>query len=98
MHIAIWNQSGLKWDLNYFLDNQTTTYKKSFVKDDIKYETHQWEVVEDKFQQKLAYSTTRLIDVFQNQLWPIIIVLHGTFQTEPGDVLRIFWTVTRSVG
>ena len=83
--------------LNYFLDNQTTTYKNSFTKDGTKYETQQWEVVEDKFSQKLGYSTTRLIDIYQHDITPLIIVLHDTFQTEPGDVLRIFWTITRSV-
>jgi len=83
--------------LNSFLDNQNQTHKEFFIKDDKKYESQQWEVTEDKFNQKLAYSTTRLIDIYRHDLVPLLIVLHDSFQTEPGDVLRIFWTVIRPV-
>ncbi len=84
-------------ELNRYLDKQTETDKEFFIKDDKKYESQQWEIKEDKFNQKLAYSTTRLIDIYQNDLVPLMIVLHDSFQTEPGDVLRIFWTVIRPV-
>ena len=81
--------------LTSFLDNQNQTNKEFIIKDDKKYESHHWEVRSDKFNQKLAYSTTRLIDIHQNELAPLIIMLHDSFQTEPGDVLRLFWKVIR---
>jgi len=84
-------------ELNYFLDNQNQTHKEFFIKDDIKYKTQSWEQRPDKFTFKNAYSETRLIDVQENEFINLLDIRYDSFQSEPGDVLRIFWTVTRPV-
>jgi len=84
-------------ELNYFLDVQNETRKEFFIKDDIKYEAQSWEQRPDKFTIKNAYSETRLIDVQENQFINLLDMRYDSFQSEPGDVLRIFWTITRPV-
>jgi len=84
-------------ELNYFLDVQNKTHKEFFIKDDIKYEAQSWEQRPDKFTIKNAYSETRLIDVQENQFINLLDMRYDSFQSDPGDVLRIFWTVTRPV-
>jgi len=84
-------------ELNNFLDNQNQTHKEFFVKDDKKYETQHWEQRPDRFDIKNAYSETRLIDVVQNEFTILLDIRYDSFQSEPGDILRIFWTVTRPV-
>jgi len=84
-------------ELNRFLDNLNNTSKEFFIKDDKKYESQQWEVNTETFGIELAYSGTRLMDIYQNDIIPLLIIRHDSFQTQPGDTLRLFWTVTRSV-
>jgi len=82
-------------DLNKFLDIQNQTRKEFFIKDDKKYERQQWEIKGDVYTEKLAYSTTRLIDVYQHELVTLLMVRHDSFQTQPGDTVKIFWTLIR---
>ena len=84
-------------ELNNFLDNQNNTRKEFFIKDDKKFETQQWEQRPDRFDRKNAYSETRLIAVVENEFTNLLDVRYDSFQSQPGDVLRIFWTVTRPV-
>jgi len=83
--------------LNRFLDNQNQTRKEFFIKDDKKYESQQWEIKGDVFTIKSAYSSTRLLDLYQNEFDTLIVMNHDSYQTEPGDKSRIFWTVIRPV-
>jgi len=84
-------------ELNNFLDNQNQTHKEFFIKDDIKYEAQSWEQRPDKFTTKNAYSETRLIGIVENEFINLLDIRYDSFQSEPGDTLRIFWTVTRPV-
>jgi len=85
------------FELNRFLDNLNHTRKEFLIKDDKKYESQQWEVNTETFARELAYSGTRLMDMYQNEIIPLLIIRHDSFQTQPGDTLRIFWTVIRPV-
>ncbi len=82
-------------ELNRFLDNQNETRKEFLIKDDKKYESQQWEVTNNVFDQRLAYSITRLLDVYENEFVPLLTMRHESYQTQPGDTLRMFWTVIR---
>ena len=84
-------------ELNIFLDNQNQTRKEFFIKDDKKYESQQWEIIGDTFDRKNAYSVTRLLDVHQNELVNLLQMRHDSYQTQPGDTTRIFWTIIRPV-
>ena len=84
-------------ELNRFLDNLNNTRKEFLIKDDKKYESQQWEINTETFVEELAYSGTRLLDLYQNEYVTLLIVRHDSFQTQPGDTLRIFWTVIRPV-
>ena len=84
-------------ELNRFLDNQNQTRKEFFVKDGTKYESHQWEIRGDKFNVKSAFSSTRLLDIYENELVTLIVMRHDSYQTEPGDSSRVFWTIIRPV-
>jgi len=81
--------------LNRFLDSQDQSRKDFFVKNDTKYETQRWEITGDKYNDKLAYSLTRLIDPYQDRLLTLVQMRHDSFQTNPGDTVRIYWTVIR---
>jgi len=82
-------------ELNRFLDNQNETHKEFLIKDDKKYESQQWEVTNNVFDQRLAYSITRLLDAYENEFLPLLTMRHDSYQTQPGDTLRMFWTVIR---
>ena len=84
-------------ELNRFLDNQNQTSKEFFIKDDKKYESQQWEIIGDAFTLKSAYSSTRLLDSYQNELITLLVMRHDSYQTQPGDTTRIFWTIIRPV-
>jgi len=81
--------------LNRFLDSQDQTRKDFFIKNDTKYETQRWEITGDKYSDKLAYSLTRLIDPYQDRLLTLVQMRHDSFQTNPGDTVRIYWTIIR---
>jgi len=82
-------------ELNRFLDNQTETHKEFLIKDGKKYESQQWEITNNVFDQRLAYSITRLLDAYENEFIPLLTVRHDSYQTQPGDIVRMFWTVIR---
>jgi len=82
-------------ELNRFLDNQNQTRKEFLVIDDKKYESQQWEIRGDAYVEQLAYSGTRLLDIYQNEFETLLFMRHDSFQTQPGDTVRIFWTVIR---
>jgi len=82
-------------ELKRWLDAQNQTRKEFFIKDDKKYESQKWEITGDAYSEKLAYSLTRLIDVYQNELVTLLQMRHDSFQTLPGDTVRIYWTIIR---
>jgi len=82
-------------ELNRFLDNQNQTRKEFFIKDDKKYESQQWEVIGDAFTIKSAYSSTRLLESYQNELITLLVMRHDSYQTQPGDKSKLFWTIIR---
>jgi len=84
-------------ELNRFLDNLNNTSKEFFIKDDIKYERQQWEKTTEKFGKRHAWSAFQLLDLHQNEFISILVVRHDSFQTEPGDTIRVFWTLIRPV-
>ena len=84
-------------ELNRFLDNQNQTRKEFLIKDDQKFEIQQWEVNGKTYFSKSAYSQTRLLDEYQNEFIILLDVRHDSYQTQPGDTLRVFWTVIRPV-
>jgi len=87
---------GINFSLFYkFLDNQNQTSKEFFIKDDKKYELQQWEVKGDVYTEKLAYAATRLLDLYQNEIATLVQMRHDSYQTQPGDTIRQFWTVIR---
>jgi len=81
-------------EINRFLDSQNITSKEFLIEGD-KYEVYQWEQSNQTFNTKSAYSTTRLLTVYQDEFLKPIIMRHDSIQTQPGDTLRIFWTVIR---
>jgi len=89
-------------ELNRYLDKQNQTsaeflIREFFIKDDKNYESQQWEIAGVTFDRKHAYSATRLLDVHQNEFVTLLLIRHDSYQTQPGDTLRIFWTVIRPV-
>ena len=81
-------------ELNKFLDNLNNTSKEFFIKDDKKYEIQQWEQRSDVDDRELAFSGTTLVDIHKNQFRPLLIIRHDSLQSEPGDTLRIFLSIT----
>jgi len=84
-------------ELKRFLDNLNNTRKEFFIKDDIKYERQQWEKATEKFNKRHAWSAFQLLDLYENEFVSLLVVRHDSFQTEPGDSIRVFWTVVRPV-
>jgi len=81
--------------LNRFLDNQNLTHKEFFIKDDKKYESHKWETSNQKYNIQTVYAGTVLPDIYQNEFVELLRMRHDSFQSEPGDTSRFFWTVIR---
>ncbi len=84
-------------ELNRFLDIQNQTHKEFFIKDGIKYESQQWEIATETFGATLAYSASRLVDIYQHEFETLLLMRHDSYQTEPGDIVRVLWTVIRPV-
>ena len=84
-------------ELNIFLDNQNQTRKEFFIKDDKKYESQKWETKHDEFSVQRTFSSTILKDVYQNEFVLVAQMLYDSYQTQPGDTARFFWTVVRPV-
>ena len=83
--------------LNIFLDIQNQTVKEFFIKDGKKYESHKWEIVNVDFKKRHAWSATLLVDVYRNEFINLMQIRHDSYQTQPGDTVRIFWTVVLPV-
>ena len=84
-------------ELNRFLDNLNNTSKEFFIKDDIKYEKQQWEKATETFNKRHAWSAFQLLDIYQNEFVSLLVVRHDSFQSEPSDTIRVFWTIIRPV-
>ena len=82
-------------ELNRFLDNQNQTRKEFFIKDDKKYESHIWEVKNEKYNKQHTYAATNLLDTYQNEFVELFRMRHDSFQVQPGDTAKLFWTVIR---
>jgi len=80
-----------------FLDNLNHTSKEFFIEDDNKYERQQWQTSRESFDSTLAYSSSRILNIYQNEFEPLVILRHDSYQTQPGDTINIFWTVIRLV-
>ena len=80
--------------IDRFVDSQNITSKEFLIEGD-KYDVYQWEQSNQNFDERSAYSTTRLLTVEQDEYTKPIVMRHDSIQTQPGDVLRIFWTVIR---
>jgi len=87
----------LPLELNRFLDNLNNTRKEFFIKDGKKYESQQWVLVNEKTAKKTAYSGARIVSIFEHEFKTPLLIRHDSFQTEPGDSLRIYWTIIRPV-
>ena len=83
--------------LNRFLDNLNNTRKEFLIIDDKNYEVQQWEVSKGWSTSATAFSATKLLDIYQHEFITIILVRHDSFQVQPGDTARFFWTVIRPV-
>jgi len=84
-------------ELNRFLDNLNNTRKEFFIKDNIKYEKQQWEKATETFHKRHAWSAFQLLDIYQNEFVSLLVVRHDSFQSEPSDIIRVFWTIIRPV-
>jgi len=80
--------------IDRLVDSYNITSTEFFIEDD-KYDVYQWEQSNQTFDTRSAYSTTRLITIYQDEFTKPIIMRHYSIQSEPGDILRIFWTVIR---
>ena len=80
-------------ELDEFLDNQS--YREFLIKDDKAFEKVQWQGKTEYFDKEHAYSQFNLWALYDNQLLPILVVRHHSYQTLPGDTLSVFWTVIR---
>jgi len=82
-------------ELNMFLNIQNQTIKEFLIKDDKKYEMQQFETASETRDEKLAYSSSTLHTVIQNELVTLIEISYDSYQTQPGDTVRNFWTIIR---
>jgi len=84
-------------ELNKFLDirNQSTT--EFFIKDDKKYEFQQFKTTTTSgtFDEKIAYSSSRLLLPVQEEVLTLLQMRHDSYQTQPGDTIKNFWTIIR---
>jgi len=83
--------------LNIFLDYQNETHKEFFIKDNKKYERQQFETARETRDGKFAYSSSTLQTEIQNELLPLLRMSYDSYQTQPGDTVRNFWTIIRPV-
>ena len=76
-----------------YLDNKKN--KEFLIIDGKAYEKIQWQGRTEKFNKKFTYSMF--------QLWApgkelVLLVNHNSYQVQPGDRVKIFWTIIRPVG
>ncbi len=82
-------------ELNMYLNIQNQTRKEFLIKDDKKYEMQQFESTIETRDEKLAYSSSKLLAVIQNEEVTLLDMSYDSYQTEPGDTVRNFWTIIR---
>jgi len=75
-----------------YLDNQ---YKEFFIRDGKAYEKIQVQGMTEKFDKKHAYSLFILWTYDQNEFKQVLAMAHNSYQTQPDDILRVFWTIVR---
>jgi len=80
-------------ELNEFLDNQS--YKEFLIKDGKAYEIIQWQGKTEKFDKRHVYSLFNLYAPEQNEFNLVLTANHNSYKTQPGDTLRVFWTIIR---
>ena len=83
--------------LNRYLDIQNQTRKEFLIKDDKKYEMQQFESAIETRDEKLAYSSTSIVAVIQNEIVTLLDMSYDSYQSQPGDTVRNFWTIIRSL-
>jgi len=72
-------------------------YKEFLIKDGKAYEIVQFQAPTETFGRKHAMSLYVLWEQEQDTYKQVLAVAHNSYQTEPGDTLRIFWTIIRPV-
>jgi len=82
-------------ELNMYLDIQNQTHIEFLIKDDKKYELQQFQTTMKTHDEKLAYSSTSLVTVIQNELVTLLLMSYDTYLSQPGDTVRHFWTIIR---
>lgn len=84
-------------ELNKFLDIRNQSSTGFFIKDDKRYEFQQFEttITSGTFDKKLAYSSSRLLLPVQEEVLTLLQMRHDSYQTQPGDTIKNFWTIIR---
>jgi len=82
-------------ELNEFLDNQNN--KEFLIKDDKAYEKIQWQARTEKFTKQHAWSQFNLYSYVQDKVIPVLTVRHNSYQSQPGDIIKVYWTIVRPV-
>ena len=76
--------------LNKFLDNQN--HKELLIKDGKAYEKIQWQGRTEKFDKRHAMS---MFQLFAPGKELVLLVNHNSYQVQPEDTIRVFWTIIR---
>ena len=74
-------------ELNTFLDVRNQSSTEFFMKDNKKYESQQFETTTrtgGTFDEKLAYSSSRLLLPVQEEVFTLLQMRHDSYQTQPG--------------
>jgi len=82
-------------ELNIFLDNQKHTQKEFFTKDGKKYERQQFESTSEMYDKKRAISQISIVDKIQDKVVLLLQMRYDSYQTQPGDTVRNYWTIIR---
>jgi len=82
-------------ELNMYLQYLPSTHIEFLIKDDKKYKLQQFQPILETLDEKSAYSGSVLQMVIQNELVILLQMGYDTFQSQPGDTVRHFWTVIR---
>jgi len=82
-------------ELNIFLDNQKHTHKEFFTKDGKKYESQQFESTSETYDKKRSISQISIVDIADKEPVLLLQMRYDSYQTQPGDTVRNFWTIIR---
>ena len=78
---------------NEFIDNQS--HKEFLIKDGKPYEIIQWQGKTENFNKRHAYSQFILWANDQGEFKKVLLVRHDSYQSQPGDILSVYWTIIR---